>query len=60
MVWPGKTSAAAAIITERRQTGDELTKKAAESFVAALNLMRTRAENTDTPFLNARERFLKL
>ena len=53
-------TAAAAIITERRQTGDELTKKAAESFVAALNLMRTRAENTDTPFLNARERFLKL
>jgi TRAP-type mannitol/chloroaromatic compound transport system substrate-binding protein len=53
-------AAAAAILTERRETGDELTKKTTESFIAALNLMRTRAENTDTPYLNARERFFKL
>lgn len=52
--------AAAAIINDKRANGDELTKKTAESFVAALNLMRTRTENTDTPYLNARGKYFKI
>jgi TRAP-type mannitol/chloroaromatic compound transport system substrate-binding protein len=52
--------AAAEIITDVRSNGDALTKKTAESFVSALNLLRTRTEGTDTPFLAAREKYFKL
>lgn len=47
------------IITEIRDTGDALTKKVAESFVANLNLLRQRTEGTDMPFLAAREKYIK-
>lgn len=52
--------AALEIITDKRQNGDALTKKTAESFVAALNIMRTRTEGTDSPFLQAREKYFKI
>jgi TRAP-type mannitol/chloroaromatic compound transport system substrate-binding protein len=52
--------AAAELLTEIREGGDPLTKKAAESFIAALNLMRPRTEGTDMPFLAARERYFTL
>jgi len=43
-----------------RSSTDPLAKKTAESFVSALNLLRTRTEGTDSPFLRARERFFKI
>jgi TRAP-type mannitol/chloroaromatic compound transport system substrate-binding protein len=53
-------NAAAELLTEIRANGDPLTKKVAESFVAALQILRTRTDGTDAPFLQARERFFKL
>jgi TRAP-type mannitol/chloroaromatic compound transport system substrate-binding protein len=52
--------AAKAILTDKRDNGDALTKKTAESFVAALNLVRGRTEGTDMPYLKAREAFFAL
>jgi TRAP-type mannitol/chloroaromatic compound transport system substrate-binding protein len=52
--------AAAELLTEIRSNGDALTKEVAESFVSALNLLRTRTEGTDVPFLAAREKFFKI
>jgi TRAP-type mannitol/chloroaromatic compound transport system substrate-binding protein len=48
------------LITEIREGGDALTKKVAESFVSALNILRTRTEGTDMPFLAAREKYFHL
>ncbi len=48
------------LLTEIRANGDPLTKKVAESFVAALQILRTRTDGTDSPFLQARERFFTL
>jgi TRAP-type mannitol/chloroaromatic compound transport system substrate-binding protein len=42
-----------------RANGDAATKKVAESFVAAFNLLRTRTEGTDMPFLVAREKYIR-
>ena len=42
-----------------RANGDAATKKVAESFVSAFNLLRTRTEGTDMPFLVAREKYIK-
>ena len=52
--------AALAVLTEVRQSGDALTRKAAESFVASLNILRTRTDVVDAPFLRAREKFFKI
>ncbi len=38
---------------------DALVKKTAESFVEALNLVRTRTEKIDMPYVIAREKYLK-
>ena len=48
------------VLTAVRNSDNALAKKTAESFVTALNLLRTRAESTDTPFLRAREKFFQL
>ncbi|MFN4099520.1 MAG: TRAP transporter substrate-binding protein [Pararhodobacter sp.] len=45
------------ILTEILDSNDPLTKATAESFLEALNIVRTRTENTDQTFLAARERF---
>ncbi|MEO7224060.1 MAG: TRAP transporter substrate-binding protein [Devosia sp.] len=47
------------LIGSIRQDGDALTKKVAESFVSAFNLLRQRTEGTDMPFLVAREKYIK-
>lgn len=47
------------LISEIREGGDPLTKKVAESFVSAFNLLRERTEGTDMPFLAAREKYIK-
>lgn len=52
--------AAVELLTEIREGGDALTKKAAESFISGLNLMRPRSENVDSAFLQAREKFFQI
>jgi TRAP-type mannitol/chloroaromatic compound transport system substrate-binding protein len=52
--------AASELLAEIRTNGDAMTKEVAESFVSALNLLRTRTEGTDMPFLAAREKYFKL
>ncbi len=52
--------AAKELLTEILNSDDALTKRTAESFVQALNTLRTRTEGTDQTFLQARERFLDL
>lgn len=47
------------VIGDIRANGDALTKKVAESFVSAFNLLRQRTEGTDMPFLVAREKYIK-
>ncbi len=47
------------LISEIREGGDPLTKKVAESFVSAFNLLRERTEGTDMPYLAAREKYIK-
>jgi TRAP-type mannitol/chloroaromatic compound transport system substrate-binding protein len=51
--------AAAEVLTTVRNSDNALAKKTAESYITALNLLRQRAESTDTPFLRARERFFQ-
>ncbi|NMA98247.1 MAG: TRAP transporter substrate-binding protein [Phyllobacteriaceae bacterium] len=46
------------LISEIRDGGDEMTKRVAESFVSAFNLLRERTEGTDMPFLAAREKYI--
>ena len=53
-------TAAAELLTDIRTNGDALTKEVAESWVAAFNVLRTRTEGTDMPFLAAREKYFKL
>jgi TRAP-type mannitol/chloroaromatic compound transport system substrate-binding protein len=51
--------AASELIADIRANGDALTKEVAESYVAAFNLLRTRTEGTDMPYLAAREKYFK-
>ncbi len=48
------------ILTEILDSNDPLTKATAESFVAALNILRNRTEGTDQTFLEARAKFFDL
>jgi len=43
-----------------RETGDELTKKTVESYISAFNMLRARTEQTDLPFLVARQKFFEI
>jgi TRAP-type mannitol/chloroaromatic compound transport system substrate-binding protein len=43
-----------------REGSNPLAKKTADSFVAALNLLRTRTEGTDSPYLKAREKYFRV
>lgn len=52
--------AATELLTEIRESGDALTKKTAESFVTALNIVRQKTDGTDSLFLAAREKYFKL
>ena len=48
------------VLVEILETGDELTRRTAESFIAALKLMRTRTEGTDQVFTRAREQYFDI
>jgi TRAP-type mannitol/chloroaromatic compound transport system substrate-binding protein len=48
------------VITAVRNSDNALAKKTAESFITALNLLRQRAEGTDSPYLRAREKHFHL
>lgn len=52
--------AAAEVLTALRSSDNALAKKTVESFLSALNLMRTRAEATDLSYLLARQKYFKL
>ncbi|GLQ55279.1 TRAP transporter substrate-binding protein [Devosia nitrariae] len=52
--------AAKELLTEIRESGDPLTKKTAESFVAGLKLVRQKTDGTDMLFLRAREQYFTL
>ena len=52
--------AAKEIIQGLLDSSDALTKKTAESFVAGLNIVRQKTEGTDSPFIQAREKYFDL
>jgi TRAP-type mannitol/chloroaromatic compound transport system substrate-binding protein len=52
--------ASSEVLAGVRGSDNALAKKAAESFVSALNILRTRTQGTDSPFTRARERFFKI
>ncbi len=52
--------AATELLAEIREGGDPLAKKAADSFVSALALLRQRTESTDMPFLAARQKYFSV
>ena len=48
------------ILNGLRSGDNALAKKTADSFVTALNLLRRRTEDTDSPYLQAREKYFKI
>jgi len=52
--------AAKEVLQSFLESSDPLTKKTAESFVSALNIVRQKTEGTDVPFLLAREKYFNL
>ncbi len=48
------------ILLELRESSDAKTRETTESFIEALNLLRTRTDGTDMNFLRARERFFDI
>lgn len=48
------------ILTELRDSNDALVKKTTESFIEALNILRTRTEGTDGAFIEARKAYFKI
>jgi TRAP-type mannitol/chloroaromatic compound transport system substrate-binding protein len=52
--------AAKEILTEIRESGDELTKKTTESFIEAFNIVRQKTDGTDSLFLRAREQYFDI
>jgi len=60
--WPDSILQAGATASKEQlveilEGGDALTKKTAASYIAALNLVRTRSEATDLTYANAREKY---
>lgn len=52
--------AAAETIAELRDSSDELTKKTTESYISALNLLRSRSEIFEGAYTTDREKFFKI
>jgi TRAP-type mannitol/chloroaromatic compound transport system substrate-binding protein len=52
--------AAKEILQELRDASDELTRRVTEHFIESLTMLRTRTEQTDKPFLEARAQFFDL
>ncbi|MFC6488350.1 TRAP transporter substrate-binding protein [Nitratireductor sp. GCM10026969] len=53
-------NAAKEIMQGLLDSDDALTKKTAESFVASLNIVRQKTEGTDSPFIQAREKYFHI
>jgi TRAP-type mannitol/chloroaromatic compound transport system substrate-binding protein len=53
-------AAAQEIFEELRSSSDPLTKRVTEHFLESLETLRTRTEQTDMPFLQARQRFFDI
>lgn len=53
-------TAAAEVITEIREQGDELTKKTVESFIKALNITKIKTDGTDAEYVAAWTKYFKL
>ncbi|MFA5537664.1 MAG: TRAP transporter substrate-binding protein [Gemmobacter sp.] len=53
-------NAAKEVMTGLLDTGDALTRRTAESFIAALRILRTKTEGADQGFVRARERYFHL
>ncbi|WEX10178.1 TRAP transporter substrate-binding protein [Chelativorans sp. AA-79] len=53
-------TAAKEILQGLLESSDPLTKKTAESFVSALNIVRQKTEGTDSLFIQAREKYFKI
>ncbi|WP_334129731.1 TRAP transporter substrate-binding protein [Sneathiella sp.] len=52
--------AAKEVMSELHQSSDPLVKKTADSFIEALNILRTRTEGTDGSFIQARKNFFSI
>ncbi|NVK35734.1 MAG: TRAP transporter substrate-binding protein [Rhodobacteraceae bacterium] len=52
-------AAAKEVLTELRDSDDPMTKKATESFISALQLMRTRTEDLEGTYVAERQKFLQ-
>ncbi len=52
--------AAKEVLTGLRESSDDLTKRTAESFIEALNIMRVRTEDTDGAFVEARRKYFTI
>jgi TRAP-type mannitol/chloroaromatic compound transport system substrate-binding protein len=52
--------AATEILTGLRDSGDALTKKTAESFISALNIVRQKTQGTDSLYIQAREKYFQI
>ncbi|RYH01108.1 TRAP transporter substrate-binding protein [Salipiger sp. IMCC34102] len=48
------------VLTELRDSGDALVQRTAESFVESLNVLRSRTQDIDSPFVQARQKYLTL
>jgi TRAP-type mannitol/chloroaromatic compound transport system substrate-binding protein len=53
-------AAATEILEGLLNSDDELTKKVTDSYLNSLSILRTRTENTDAPFLVARQKYFAL
>jgi TRAP-type mannitol/chloroaromatic compound transport system substrate-binding protein len=53
-------NAAKEIMQGLLDSGDALTKKTAESFVSALNIVRQKTEGTDSLYIQAREKYFQI
>ncbi len=56
----GGAAAATEILEGLRNSDDALTKKVTDSYLSSLAILRTRTENTDGPFLAARQKYFAL
>lgn len=59
-IFQAGAEAAKVILEDLRTTGDDLTKRVTESYVAALATVRSRTEQIDQPYLRAREAFFEV
>ncbi len=48
------------VLTELRDSGDDLTKRTTESFIESLKLLRTKAQTADANFIRAREQYFEM